>query len=111
LASGSRVGRALGRWRLTGSARTPGGYIYAWVELNPAGEIMKTGPAPTIVRWTNIVRERMRQAASRHLGSDAAGLLSGLVTGDTRGLSEQRERQLDDAGLSHLVAVSGANVG
>ena len=94
----------------------PGGFgayarrLYAWVELNPASEITVTGPAPTFVRWTNVARERTRLAAARHLDPDAAALLSGLVTGDTRGLPEAREDQLDAAGLSHLIAVSGSNV-
>jgi competence protein ComEC len=44
------------------------------------------------------------------LDPDRAGLLAGLVTGDTRGLSTARADQLTDAGLSHLVAVSGSNV-
>ncbi|MGH8910827.1 MAG: hypothetical protein ACRD0K_31145, partial [Egibacteraceae bacterium] len=81
--------------------------LYAWVELDPAARVTVTGPAPALVRGTNAVRERTRAAASRHLDAERAGLLSGLVTGDTRGLPQARERQLTDAGLSHLVAVSG----
>jgi len=84
--------------------------LYAWVELHPAGRMTVTGPASTLVRGTNAVRERTRAAAGRHLDAERAGLLSGLVTGDTRGLPEARARQLEDAGLSHLVAVSGSNV-
>ncbi|MGH8932669.1 MAG: ComEC/Rec2 family competence protein [Egibacteraceae bacterium] len=106
------------RLAFRGSARPlePGGFgayarrLYAWVELNPANEITVTGPAPAFVRRTNVVRERTRLAAARHLDPDDAALLSGLVTGDTRGLPEAREDQLDAAGLSHLIAVSGSNV-
>jgi competence protein ComEC len=55
------------------------------------------------------LRAALRQACSV-LSTDAAGLLPGLVVGDTSGVSAQVEREFTDAGLSHLMAVSGSNL-
>ncbi|MDQ0865466.1 ComEC/Rec2 family competence protein [Arthrobacter globiformis] len=43
------------------------------------------------------------------LAPDARGLLPGMVTGDTGGLSEELETAMKTVGLTHLTAVSGAN--
>ncbi len=67
------------------------------------------GPGP-LIATTNEIRARMRAAAGRYLPVDDAALLTGLVTGDTAGQSPEREDRFEDAGLSHLVAVSGSNV-
>lgn len=66
--------------------------------------------AGAVGRSTEWVRARTRAAADRALPRDHAGLAVGLVTGDTRLLSAEREEALRDTGLSHLVAVSGSNV-
>lgn len=48
--------------------------------------------------------------ATTGMDPERAGLLAGLTTGDTSGMSPATEEQLRRAGLSHLVAVSGSNV-
>ena len=48
-------------------------------------------------------------SASAWLTPDARGLLPGMVTGDTGGLSEDLETAMKTVGLTHLTAVSGAN--
>ena len=63
-----------------------------------------------LIRSTNHVRDRVRNAAARGLAGDRAGLAVGLVTGDTSLLSAATEERMRDAGLTHLVAVSGSNV-
>lgn len=55
------------------------------------------------------IRDSMRAAASE-LNPDAKGLLPGLVVGDESGLSEELREQMQQTGLSHLTAVSGANL-
>ncbi|CAN5879308.1 hypothetical protein BH20ACT7_BH20ACT7_17990 [soil metagenome] len=69
-----------------------------------------TAGAGWLLRSSTTARARVRAAAGRWLAPDHAALLSGLVTGDTRGLSTPAEETLTAAGLSHLVAVSGSNV-
>ncbi|MFP5297794.1 MAG: ComEC/Rec2 family competence protein [Actinomycetota bacterium] len=55
------------------------------------------------------VRNGVREASAVMDGDDAA-LLRGLVIGDTEGFSPEQEERFRDAGLAHLVAVSGSNV-
>ncbi|WP_268951374.1 ComEC/Rec2 family competence protein [Saccharopolyspora aridisoli] len=56
------------------------------------------------------MRAGLREIAERHLGPEAAGLLPGLVVGDTSGLNPEVSQEFETAGLSHLTAVSGANL-
>lgn len=59
---------------------------------------------------TGHVRSRLRDVASSHLPVPPAGLGVGLVTGDTSLLPDDTADAMRDAGLTHLVAVSGSNV-
>lgn len=60
-------------------------------------------------RAAESTRAALRQACSV-LSEDAAGLLPGLVVGDTSGVSAPVQREFTDAGLSHLMVVSGSNL-
>ena len=69
--------------------------------------------APGSAPWWQHVAESTRaalRAASSVLSPDAAGLLPGLVVGDTSGVSSQVEREFTESGLTHLMAVSGSNL-
>lgn len=48
-------------------------------------------------------------AASARAGGDAAGLLPGMVTGDTSALDPELDAAMKTVGMTHLTAVSGAN--
>ncbi|MBZ8178348.1 ComEC/Rec2 family competence protein [Corynebacterium poyangense] len=100
----------------------PGSYISAPVSLGPShrpgiAEVLLTAPhcdvtAPVqgIQRWAALAREEFRQAVLMTVGPDAQGLIPGMVVGDTS-LQDAAETQLYiTTGLSHLSAVSGANV-
>lgn len=50
------------------------------------------------------------RSASAGLPADAAGLLPGLVVGDTSRLDPELRQDFRTTGMTHLVAVSGANV-
>ncbi|MBK1786450.1 ComEC/Rec2 family competence protein [Prauserella cavernicola] len=68
-----------------------------------------TGDAP----WWQVGAESIRAALRTVCGvlsDEPAGLLPGLVVGDTSALPERVEQEFLDAGLSHLTAVSGSNV-
>lgn len=54
------------------------------------------------------LRGRYVSAAS-FLSSDPAGLLPGMVTGDTSVLDEELKTAMKTVGMTHLTAVSGAN--
>jgi competence protein ComEC len=68
------------------------------------------GP-PWWLRPTAAVRDGLAGVARARLPPAEAALLVGLVTGDTTGLPADVEDDVRAAGLSHLVAVSGANIG
>ena len=55
------------------------------------------------------LRQQAREATA-HLPADEAALVRGMTTGDTLGMSERSEEMMRRAGISHLVAVSGANI-
>ncbi|MGH3779369.1 MAG: DNA internalization-related competence protein ComEC/Rec2 [Pseudonocardiaceae bacterium] len=66
--------------------------------------------APTTVQR---VAERLRSGlrlAARALDPEPAGLLPGLVVGDTSAMVPTVEAEFRAAGLTHLIAVSGTNV-
>ena len=78
--------------------------------VRATGPPVSVDPPPTIQRWAGSVRDRLASAAASALPSDQAGLLPGLVVGDTSALSQETKDAFTAAGLTHLTAVSGANV-
>lgn len=69
----------------------------------------RTGIGGALDRARQTLRQRAR-ASTAHLSGDEGALVRGMTTGDTLGLSEQAEEMMRRAGISHLVAVSGANI-
>lgn len=67
-------------------------------------------PPPVWQTWAGTVRTRLAEACRGALSADQAGLLPGLVVGDTSRLEEGTREDFRVAGLTHLTAVSGANV-
>ncbi|MFE3190357.1 ComEC/Rec2 family competence protein [Nocardia sp. NPDC059240] len=61
-------------------------------------------------RTAGRVRGDFTTAAHRALSADAAGLLPGLVIGDISTLTEHVQENFRETDLTHLTAVSGANV-
>ena len=66
-------------------------------------------PPALLGRVTEGIRDRVRRGAGAE-PRDARALVVGLATGDSRLLSRASQADLRSAGLSHLTAVSGANV-
>ncbi|HET8641485.1 MAG TPA: ComEC/Rec2 family competence protein [Pseudonocardiaceae bacterium] len=73
------------------------------------GPPVNVGPPPWWQRAAGDVRAGLRDAA-QVLPEQPAGLLPGLVVGDTSGLPPEVTDEFKVAGLSHLTAVSGTNV-
>lgn len=78
--------------------------------VRASGPPMRADPPSTMQRWAGTVRDRLARAAAEALPADQAGLLPGLVVGDTSALAQETEDAFTAAGLTHLTAVSGANV-
>jgi competence protein ComEC len=79
-----------------------------------AGRLEVTGvgawrTGSTASRAANVVRRTLQRGA-RPLDDDDRSLLLGVVLGDDNGRTPALESRLRDAGLSHLLAVSGENV-
>ncbi|MCT7660409.1 ComEC/Rec2 family competence protein [Mycobacterium deserti] len=68
------------------------------------------GDAAPIHRAAHHVRAGFADAARRALPADQAAMLPALVLGDTSAVAQQTSAQFRAAGLTHLTAVSGANV-
>ncbi len=84
--------------------------------VSPMAAVLFTrGPPQTISPPGPLLRgaEQMRSGLRRAMTGttdDAQGLLPGLVVGDTSALSPELKDDLRASGLTHLTAVSGANV-
>jgi competence protein ComEC len=67
-------------------------------------------PGGAALRISERVRDAARSRALASLAPERAGLLVGMALGDTSLLPAQLERDFQSAGLTHLMAVSGANL-
>lgn len=68
------------------------------------------GRPPGLQRFARAVRDRFAAAAREVLPPDQAAVLPGLVLGDTGAVPASTTADFRTAGLTHLTAVSGANV-
>jgi competence protein ComEC len=94
--------------RVTGKLRPPdAGRVEAAI-LSVSSPPVKLAAALDWQQAPAALGKRFATAAA-WLAPDAGGLLPGMVTGDTGGLSEELEAAMKTVGLTHLTAVSGAN--
>jgi competence protein ComEC len=70
----------------------------------------KLGEATPIARTAHDIRSGFADAARAALPTDQAAMLPALVLGDTSALTTQTAAEFRASGLTHLTAVSGANV-
>ncbi|MDQ0820937.1 competence protein ComEC [Arthrobacter sp. V4I6] len=96
------------RIRTTGKLRPaePGQIAAAVLSASSAPRTL-ADPGP-LQQGARSLREDLASAAGR-FGGDAAGLLPGMVTGDTSSLDPHLESSMKTVGMTHLTAVSGAN--
>jgi competence protein ComEC len=96
------------RVRVRASLPEPGDHTVAVVSARgPPTLLGDPGPWQTGAAG---LRDGLATAAGRVLDPRAAGLLPGLVVGDTRRMDPVLDEEFRQAGLAHLTAVSGANV-
>jgi competence protein ComEC len=72
--------------------------------------IEERAPPGPALRISELVREAARRRALASLAPERAGLLVGMALGDTSLLPTELEGDFRVAGLTHLMAVSGANL-
>jgi competence protein ComEC len=105
-------------WRslLPGQRVTAAGKLLAPRGGDLRAAVVSVRQAPTLVGrapWSQRAAGALRaglQRACEPLPDDAGGLLPGLVVGDTSRLDPALQDDFRTTGLTHLVAVSGANV-
>jgi competence protein ComEC len=78
--------------------------------LSARGPPTLVGDPPPWQRAAGALRDGLGASAARMLEVRPAGLLPGLVVGDTSAMDSVLVEEFRRAGLSHLTAVSGANV-
>ncbi|MDO5668687.1 MAG: ComEC/Rec2 family competence protein [Corynebacterium sp.] len=99
----------------------PGAHVLVqagWAESDRpgVGTLVGTGEVTVVADPSGLhlvaasVRDHLRAAVDAHLGESSRGLVPGMVLGDVGAQSELEQQLYIDTGLSHLSAVSGANV-
>ena len=73
-------------------------------------EIVDFGKNNTVMSFFISLRERLRSAVRLNFSSDTAGIVSGLLVGDTDLMPDSIYKTFKDAGILHLMAVSGMHV-
>lgn len=84
--------------------------LHAVARLRPQHSPQLVGEPGWLLGTTERVRARTAAAAERGLDDVRADVLTALVTGDRRGQTGALRQEFVDAGLAHLVVVSGKHV-
>ncbi|KAA5828703.1 ComEC/Rec2 family competence protein [Saccharopolyspora hirsuta] len=98
------------RVTVRGKAAPPRSGELTIAALQVFGAPTEVAPPPGWQRAAADLRDGLRRTAAAELSPAAAGLLPGLVVGDTSALPPEVEQDFETAGLTHLMAVSGANL-
>ncbi|WP_231938628.1 ComEC/Rec2 family competence protein [Arthrobacter sp. B6] len=102
LASGQRI-RSTGKLKPADPGQTEAGILAA-----SSAPVLQSAGSPGLQEAAGQLRGRYVSAAA-FLAHDSAGLLPGMVTGDTSALDEGLNAAMRAVGMTHLTAVSGAN--
>jgi competence protein ComEC len=92
-----------------GTLAPPRGGDLSSALLRVRGPPIDPQPPPLWQRWADDLRDGLRDA-SAVLDDEEAGLLPALVVGDTDQMAPRIVDEFRTAGLSHLLAVSGASL-
>lgn len=110
-----------GQLSLPKGVRNPGGFDYRMylaqkgvsaVVFAMGGDIQKGEgrEAPFMADAGRRMRMGIVRVIEKSLPRQQAGLLNGILIGYREGLTEEVQKAFSDAGLTHIMAVSGANV-
>ena len=70
-----------------------------------------SAPAGSVLYLPQYARQRILQIIDAELSGDSAALLKALLTGDRSSLSVSASTALQEAGVSHMIAISGMHLG
>jgi len=120
LVPGDRIS-ASGQLSLPKGARNPGGFNYrryltskrisATIFVSPGDlKVIEKGSHYSLKYSGFILRNKIIKSINSFIPERQAALLNGMLIGYTDGLDEATSQEFRDAGLSHIMAVSGSNV-
>jgi competence protein ComEC len=95
--------------RFTARINRPARHDLTVAVLNATGR-PTMGQAGALQRAAHTVRTRFAAAAREALPAEQAAMLPALILGDTSAVGAETSRDFRAAGMTHLTAVSGANV-
>ncbi len=114
------VVRIKGRLRLPDAGRNPGGFNYRLyllgqrvagvMSVSDAENMTVLGSAPSVIHRIEGLRIRLSESVDRAFAPEEAALIRGILFGD-KTISDRVQTLFSDAGLSHVLAVSGLHVG
>lgn len=116
---GDRI-RISGTLRLPEGRRNPGGFdmamylvargIQAQMTLDGSPEPLPENRGNFLMKWGFAMKQGALAQLDRYLPSDAAPVMAGILLGETSELDPDLQDAFRAAGLSHVMAVSGANI-
>ena len=80
------------------------------IPVTASGSLESSAPPEGFAAWTEHVARSLSTQVASTVGEASQGLIPGMVLGDTSLQSEAEQQLYIETGLSHLSAVSGANV-
>jgi len=87
--------------------------IYSLFYVNPEKEIRKISSANrySLFYWTNLSRKKFLGIISKNLPPEESEILAGILLGEKSQLTPEIKKIFIDAGVMHILVVSGLNVG
>lgn len=82
-----------------------------WVYRESQVQIVARRRGFSLLQWGYDLRRDLFARLERHLSLEQSALLKGLLFGERESLSNEIESAFRDAGVMHVLAVSGANLG
>ncbi|MBA3872849.1 MAG: ComEC/Rec2 family competence protein, partial [Anaerolineae bacterium] len=73
-------------------------------------EVKDSGEGNALLRMLLAFKDHARELISRSLPEPSAGLLTGILLGDARGLAPEISNAFSIVGASHIIAISGFNM-
>jgi len=113
----------VGLLKLPQSASNPGSFdyrkylarkeIYSILYVNSLEKIKKISSANkySLFYWTNLSRKKFLEIITKNLPQEEGEILAGIVLGEKSQLTPEIKRIFVDAGVMHILVVSGLNVG
>ncbi len=120
IAAGARI-RARVSLRPPPGPSVPGGYDFArrlWFEgVGATGftlgdpTLLSPPPPPAGAQaWLESVRVQLTRLLQTQIGGAEGGLAAAFVTGDAGGVPDQVRQDMTDAGLAHIISISGLHI-